>query len=468
MDRRGFVGSMAAAAVAGKQPQAQAAGNSVAQSGPMDEVRLITLDPAHFHAALVQKEMYTGVSPQAAVYAPLGFDLTEHLVRVARFNQRSENPTSWALEIHTGADFLERMLKEKPGNVVVLSGRNREKIEQIQRSVECGLNVLADKPWILKPGDLPKIGQAIDMAAQKGLVAYDIMTERYEVTSLLQRELVNSPDVFGAILTGNRNEPAVFMESIHRLMKSVAGVPNLRPPWFFDIREEGEALADVGTHLVDLVQWTAFPGQAIDYRKEIQMLDGKHWPTTIDKDQWRRVTGQAEFPSSLSGYIKDGKLDYFCNNFVSYALRGVHVQMNVLWDFEGPPPTDSYFARFRGAKSRVEVRQGAPEKFRPEVYVVPNTPALKAEVGDALRKKVAAVQDTFDGLDVEDRGNEFRLTIPDRLRVSHETHFAQVTRQFFEYLRNPKAMPAWEKPNMLAKYFVTTAGVELARARDPK
>lgn len=468
MDRRQFAGSLAAVTAAAKPLWGQPAGDSVTQSGPMTEVRLITLDPAHFHAALVQKEMYAGVSPQVTVYAPLGLDLTEHLVRVARFNQRPAGPTAWRLDIHASPDFLERMIRERPGNVVVLSGRNRVKIDQIQKSIECGLNVLADKPWILKPGDLPKIGQALDLAEKNGLVAYDIMTERYEVTSILQRELVNSPDVFGTILPGDRKEPAVFMESVHRLMKSVAGVPNLRPPWFFDINEEGEALADVGTHLVDLAQWTLFPDQAIDYRNDIQMFDGRHWPTTLNKEQWRRATGTAEFPASLSGCIRDGNLDYYCNNFVSYALRGVHVQMRVLWDFEGPPPTDSYSAKFRGTKSSVEVRQGAAENFRPEVYVVPNTPAHKAEVFAGVRKRIGSLQSTFDALGVEERGGEFRLVIPDRHRVSHEGHFAQVTRRFFEYLKNPNALPAWEKPNMLAKYHVTTAGVELARARDPK
>ena len=38
----------------------------------MAQVRLMTLDPGHFHAALVQKEMYPGVAPRVDVYAPLG------------------------------------------------------------------------------------------------------------------------------------------------------------------------------------------------------------------------------------------------------------------------------------------------------------------------------------------------------------------------------------------------------------
>jgi hypothetical protein len=66
------------------------------------QVRLITLDPGHFHAALIQKRMYPDVANKVDVYAPLGPDLTEHLNRVARFNTRSDDPTSWQIEVHTG------------------------------------------------------------------------------------------------------------------------------------------------------------------------------------------------------------------------------------------------------------------------------------------------------------------------------------------------------------------------------
>src|SRR5260370_15780671 len=97
----------------------------------MPDVRLMTVDPGHFHAALVQKEMYPGVSERVDVYAPLGPDLTEHLNRIVGFNTRGEQPTTWALEVHASPDFFERMLRERPGNVVILSGRNRGKIGRI-------------------------------------------------------------------------------------------------------------------------------------------------------------------------------------------------------------------------------------------------------------------------------------------------------------------------------------------------
>src|SRR3954452_1721310 len=93
-----------------------------------DPVRLITFDPGHFHAALVQKEMYPGVDPCAHVYAPLGPDLVAHLQRLAGFNARRDSPTAWELEVHAGPEPLGRLLRERPGNVVVFSGRNRGKI----------------------------------------------------------------------------------------------------------------------------------------------------------------------------------------------------------------------------------------------------------------------------------------------------------------------------------------------------
>src|SRR4029453_13549042 len=123
-------------------------------------------------------------------------------------------------------------------NVVILSGANQGKLDRSAASVHAGLNVLADKPWILKSDDLPKVEAALAEADAKGVVAYDIMTERFEVTSGLQRALVNDPATFGTILPGTEAEPAVYMESVHYLKKMVAGVPLVRPPWFFDTLEQ--------------------------------------------------------------------------------------------------------------------------------------------------------------------------------------------------------------------------------------
>lgn len=430
----------------------------------MSEVRFMTLDPGHFHAGLVQKEMYPNVSKRVDVYSPLDSDLMEHLNRIVSFNTRRENPTSWQLEIHAGPGSLERMLRERPGNVVVISGRNRGKIDKIKASVEAGLNVLADKPLIIDPADFPKLESALETAGRRGLIAIDIMTERYEITTILQKELINDKETFGNILPGSEEDPSVTMESVHYLLKLVAGLPNRRPAWFFDVEQQGEAIADVGTHLVDLVQWMLYPEQVIDYRKDVKMLAAKRWPTVLTKPEFQKVTGEADFSSFLQKYVNADKLDYYCNTRATYALRGVHVKHDILWNYQAPPGTgDTHFAVFKGSRARVEIRQGKEEKYRPEVYVVPNDPSSKSSVLSALQAKVAALQVVFPGVSVTDLEGEYRVEAPDKYRVGHEAHFAQVTNKFLAYLKDPKSLPAWEKPNMLAKYFTTTRGLEFSR-----
>lgn len=420
---------------------------------------LIIVDPGHFHAALIQKNMYPQVSPRVSVYAPLSSDLLDYLNRISLFNSRKENPTAWELDIHTGAGFFEQMLRDRPGNVVVFTGRNRGKIDRMIKALDAGLNVFADKPWIIASADLPKLAAALETAGQQGLTAYDIMTERYEITSILQREFVNTPEVFGELCRGSALEPAIKARSIHHLMKLVAGFPIKRPAWFFDIDEYGEALADVGTHVVDLVQWTAFPAEILDYRSAVKMLDAKRWPTVVSNAQFQQVTGESGFPAALASWVKDGQLDYYSNNFVHYTVQGVHVQLEILWNWEAPEGSgDVYEASFQGSKARVEIRQGKEQNHVPELYIV----ADNAEVFAALRKKLESLQQVYPGVALNERAGEAHIVIPAEYRVGHEAHFAQVTNQFFSYLKVPGSIPAWEKSNMLLKYFISTKGVELA------
>ena len=68
-----------AAPANGQVPTAAASGTPADSTRP---VRLITLDPGHFHAALVQKSMYADIDPVVHVYAPDGPDLKAHLERI--------------------------------------------------------------------------------------------------------------------------------------------------------------------------------------------------------------------------------------------------------------------------------------------------------------------------------------------------------------------------------------------------
>lgn len=431
------------------------------------DLRLVILDPGHFHAALFQKEMLPGIAPRVHVYAPCGPDLTAHLGRVFAFNQRAENPTRWEHEVHASDDCMARLIAERPGNLVVLSGNNRGKIQRMEALVRAGMHTLADKPWIIEPEEFAALERTQRLAREKRVAIYDAMTERYEITCLLQRELVNDPAVFGQRVNGSLRDPAVLMQSVHFLKKEVAGAPLLRPGWFFDSRQLGEPLADVGTHLVDQVQWTLSPERPVDYRRDIAVLGGSRGWIELTREQFRSVTGLGDFPRYLGDVVRGDRLPYVAQSAVDYTLRGVHVQLDVRWEFEAPPgQKDTKFAVFRGSRARVEIRQGRAENYVPEVYVVPVAPGERGAVGAALRAWLGRSGRDYPGLALQeaDAGAAFRIVIPAALRVSHEAHFALLVRQFLVYQRNPDALPDWEAAYQLAKYCVTTAGVRLARA----
>jgi predicted dehydrogenase len=424
-------------------------------------VKIMTVDPGHFHAALVQKSMYDQVSPDVNVYAPEGADLQQHLGRISSYNTRAVDPTKWNEIVYTGKDFFEKMLADKPGNVVVLSGNNKKKAEYISKSVNAGLNVLADKPMIISPEDFTKLEDAFRIAWEKGVILYDIMTERFEVTTILQKELSLKEEVFGRLQEGSEKEPAVSKISVHHYSKIVSGTPLIRPAWFFDVEQQGEGIVDVTTHLVDLVQWELFPGQILK-KEDVNMVSARRWPTVISKEEFKGVTGLDAYPDYLTKDIKDGKLNVFANGEMIYQLKGIWAKVSVEWNYQAPPGGgDTHFSVMRGSKCDLVIRQTANEKFLPTLYVE----NIKGIAVDDFSSKLKEVLSTlpYDSLVIEKVSDKvLRVNIPKKYRVGHEEHFAQVTAKYLEYLKDGK-LPEWEVPNMITKYYTTTSALKKAK-----
>lgn len=454
--------SLSLAGLAGSEANGQP--SSATLTGAAGEVKLMTLDPGHFHAALVQRTMYEQIAPVVHVYAPPGPDVAEHLKRIEGFNTRADQPTAWQERVYTGADYLEKLLAERPGNVVVISGNNRRKAEYIQACVSAGLNVLADKPMCIDAAGCKLLEEAFATARKKGVLLYDIMTERSEITTILQRELIGDREVLGKLETGSPDQPAVVKESVHYFCKTVAGSPLKRPGWYFDTTQQGEGIVDVTTHLVDLVMWTCFPDQPIDFDRDVRMLKARHWPTPITPAQYVQVTGLAGSPDFLKNKLDaDGTLPCFANGEMTYTLKGVHVRVAVRWDFEAPAGGgDTHFSVIRGSKANVIIRQGREQSYRPELFVEPATGGKTAALSAALERVVAGWQARYPGVSLKPSETGWQVAIPDQYRVGHEAHFQEVMQRYLKYLVNGK-LPAWEVPNMLAKYRTTTAALELAR-----
>jgi len=226
------------------------------------------------------------------------------------------------------------------------------------------------------------------------------MTERFNRLCMLQKRLVLDRDVFGELQKGSAANPAVVKESVHHFFKYISGKPVRRPTWYFDTSQQGEGLVDVTTHLIDLVTWTCFPEQVIDYRNDVTVISGRHWPTMIAKSQYAKVTGAADFPDFLQDKLNDdGVLPYLSNGEIVYVMRGVHVKLAVTWDFEAPPGAgDTHHSLFRGSRAHVIIRQGAEQNYRPQLYVEPAPGVQAAPLGRALEKTVARLQGEYPGL----------------------------------------------------------------------
>lgn len=425
-------------------------------------VKLVTLDPGHFHASLVQKTMYDEIDSNVYVYAPGGQDLDEHLNRVKAYNQRSDNPTGWNEIVYTGNDFLNRMLEEKKGNVVVLAGNNEKKTEYIKASLESGMNVLSDKPMVINALDFELLRECFDIASRKKLILYDIMTERSEITTILQRELSMDSSIFGQLLQGTPDNPAVTKESVHHFYKFVSGSALKRPAWFFDTDQQGEGIVDVTTHLVDLIQWECFPGQKIDYEKDIEVNTARRWPTPIRPSEFTAVTFQNAYPGFLMKNVSDSILNVFSNGEINYTIKGIHAKVSVVWNYRAPEGTgDTHFSVMRGTKANLVIRQGKEQNFKPVLYIEPVVD-INREYSSVVDSAILRIQKAYPGVAAVLRDNYWEIVIPDKYKISHEDHFAQVMQRFLEYMKKGD-MPEWEVPNMLAKYYVTTKALEMAK-----
>ena len=433
-------------------------------TGADDEVIIMTLDPGHFHAALVQKISYKQVDPVVYVYAPEGPDAQDHLKRIEGFNTRANNPTNWNTKLYTGDDFLEKMIAEKPGNVMVTSGNNKKKTEYISKAINAGIHVLADKPMVIDAGDFELLKETFISAGEKGVLLYDIMTERYSITSILQKELSKITDVFGELLVGSPENPSITKESVHHFFKYVAGNKIKRPPWFFDVTQQGEGLVDITTHLVDLIQWECFPEVILDYQKDIEVLAAKRWPTELTPSQFESVTRLTEYPEYLKkDIVNDSVLNVYCNGEIIYKLRGIHAKVSVIWNYRAPEGGgDTHFSIMRGTKANLVIRQGEEQNYTPELYVEPVKEVENREFNQKLALAVEKLQEKYPGIEFLKLEGKWQIIIPSEYRIGHEAHFGQVTQTFLQYLVDGK-LPDWEVPNMIAKYYTTTRALELAK-----
>jgi len=203
---------------------------------------------------------------------------------------------------------------------------------------------------------------------------------------------------------------------------------------------------------VDLVQWECFPEVALDYHKDIKMLSARRrWPTVLTPAQYQRVTGEK----------RNSPLSVYANGVMDYTIKGVHARVSVRWDFEAPPGGgDTHFSVLRGTLASLVIRHHSAHGYKPVLSVEPVR--VTGDYEQALQRVIAGLQVEYPGLSLLRTARGWEVQAPARFELDHEATFAEITKKYLGFVKTGK-MPAWEVPNMLAKYYTTTKALEMAR-----
>ena len=117
---------------------------------------------------------------------------------------------------------------------------------------------------------------------------------------------------------------------------------------------------------------------------------------------------------------------------------------------------DTHLAVARGSRATVVVDHNSAFGTGPQVFVIPDGPNERSLVLAGLRRHCNRWSLESPGYEVNETGDSIHVCIPDRDRTGHEAHFASVLGEFVNYFHNRDRIPTWERPNLLAKYYLTT------------
>jgi hypothetical protein len=87
------------------------------------------------------------------------------------------------------------------------------------------------------------------------------------------------------------------------------------------------------------------------------------------------------------------------------------------------------------------------------VFVTPSSTKNKPAILEVVDRHCRGWVTGYEAIDLGDR---IHIQVPASERTGHESHFASVLSEFVRYFHHRSSLPGWERPNLLAKYHVTT------------
>lgn len=404
---------------------------------------LVVLNPAHPHGAQMQQGLKSSLQKDVYVYAPPNNDVeAAYLNLIERYNESDIRGSGWQVHTHIGSDYLERMLRDKKGDVALIASNNQMKARYIQQATAAGFAVIADKPMALTSSDFDMLKSAFSEAEKHNRFVSDlpVMTMRNQVIYRLQKELSAVSEIFGTLEKGSPENPAVVQGNLHYYYKRIK-----RPTWFFDVKQQGNGVTDVMTHLADLLLWTCFPEQIVQYDKDIEIVSAKLWPTMITQEQFEKVTQVEAYPDFLKPYQKGHQLEVFSNGEIISKIKGVYIRLTAEWDFEPPAgKSDTYHSLLRGTRASLHIKPGQPT----DLYIEPESGVNPTELKKVLYDHVNRLKKDYPFISLHQERNSWRISSHQRV-LKKTPHVIVPTQQ--------------EVDRMLTKYYIITQADAVAQ-----
>ena len=201
----------------------------------------------------------------------------------------------------------------------------------------------------------------------------------------------------------------------------------VRPPWVFDVVEQGEGITDVTTHLVDIAQWITGGGGAFDYDRDVELLSARQWPTEVPLSMFTRITGLENFPGTLRHRVANGVLSYLCNAAMNFRLRGTSVAIQSRWALAVPEGGgDTHYAVVCGTAADLIVEHSGRTNYVTDLTVRP----VDGGAGYA-----AAIGNAIDRFSVHPgRGDEACREFPITIRMALRTRTAALRKVLDRFL----------------------------------
>ena len=142
--------------------------------------------------------------------------------------------------------------------------------------------------------------------------------------------------------------------------------------------------------------------------------------------------------------------------------------LKVIWNYQAPEGGgDTFTSVVKGTKTTLKTIQNKEQGFVKQLYVQKTDGMDENEFSDNLQKAIEKIRTAYPFVSASPTTvkGEYVINIPTENREEHESHFNYVAESFFSFLVN-RDMPDWEKINTLAKYYITTKAVEIAKDGD--